>query len=285
MFTPPGPENKERKDGGGSKDTQEKALLVDVEEDYFTMDHLLRFCYPVENPQLESSKEICLVLAAARKYAVNEVLPAIHAQFVFQAKADPVEMYAYACQFNWPEEKGIAAKAYLLSPPIDSLDCSSMEAMDHMSARDYLRLIRYRQRCSEAASQNLYDVVSVANTTEQVYVFSWVERDDWVWTDIVHQPSKIQFASKANVARVPADWFIFHMGLLKEKLKACPRALAATGLNDPYLTIPTIVRAFEQCDVGPRCGCMERTVSELFVFNRLIRRRVEHLISEVHLEA
>ena len=128
--------------------------VVDLTETSRALDHLLRFCYPVDNPDLPTAEDVFGVLEAAKKYMMGAVVRAVHARwFAAHAEREPMRMYVGACRRGWEDEMRLAARASLARPFVDFRDVRELE---EVSAGSYLRLQAYHRACRKAAASLHY---------------------------------------------------------------------------------------------------------------------------------
>ena len=127
--------------------------IVVLTETSRTLDQLLRFCYPIDNPELDTVEEVFFVLEAAKKYLMECVVREVHrAQFTRHAEREPVRMYAMACSRGWGDEMRMAARASLAQPLADGCcDSNSLRELDSISAGSFLRLQAYHRACRKVA--------------------------------------------------------------------------------------------------------------------------------------
>ncbi|KAH9921623.1 uncharacterized protein B0H18DRAFT_542333 [Fomitopsis serialis] len=83
--------------------------LVRVTEKSWTLDRLLRFCYPTADPEFRTVAHIRPVLMAAAKYQMDEVISLSEKQ-LFLLEDSPLHVYALACEFNLENAAKAAAE-------------------------------------------------------------------------------------------------------------------------------------------------------------------------------
>lgn len=148
-------------------DCEHKAgpTVVEVEEDSGTLEKLLRICYPVCNPVIKDIDELRPFLEAAVKYAVDAAVEFAKDRLQGFAESMPIRVYAIALQYKFEKEARIAAKCFLNYSPHDVY----VPELEEITGGAYHRILRYRSRCSAAAS-------GVARA------FQWVDPGDgWLW--------------------------------------------------------------------------------------------------------
>lgn len=85
--------------------------VIDMTEDSTTLDHLLRYCFPVRKPVISDIPTAVGVLEAAKKYGLEEALEGVQGVFHPLAASDPLQLYAISCHFGWEVLAKEAAKA------------------------------------------------------------------------------------------------------------------------------------------------------------------------------
>ncbi|TCD67404.1 hypothetical protein EIP91_012439 [Steccherinum ochraceum] len=128
--------------------------VVHVTESSKVLDAILRCCYPVVAPQLESADTICEALDAAKKFMMERAIKEFKEQFTRHAEKEPHAMYSFAARrFEWDEEILVAARACLRFP-FDPIQIPGMQRMDPLA---YQRLHVYHLKCGQAQAQIIVD--------------------------------------------------------------------------------------------------------------------------------
>lgn len=227
--------------------------IVVLTESSRTLDHLLRFCYPIDNPELSTVEDVFAVLEASKKYLMDYVVREVHrGQFARHAMREPVRMYAIACRRGWGDEMRMTARASLAQPLADGND---LRELDQISAGAFIRLQAYHRACRKvAASLHYYG------------------------TDISRGPPgrRLWFARKskkhANVHVEP--WWTEYMERAREALQIRP--CGATVMT-PELSYKFIL------DVVAKLPLYERTrvLFDLAQFNIEFAESVDRAIAQV----
>ncbi|KAL5501397.1 hypothetical protein ACEPAH_8657 [Sanghuangporus vaninii] len=143
MFSFPQPAVKDEK--------PDEIAVVCLSESSDTLDAILRFCYPVAQPQL-SQRDISLivnVLRAAMKYEMNVIVDSARDAFKVRARSsgsEAIEGYALACSLGWEIESRIAATACLQWEALGS----KLPQLAAMSGLDYYNLLDFHRRAAAA---------------------------------------------------------------------------------------------------------------------------------------
>ncbi|KAI0798152.1 hypothetical protein C8Q75DRAFT_802044 [Abortiporus biennis] len=132
--------------------------IIDVPESAATLDHLLRFLYPVVDPRMDKLSTIEDVLQAADKYEMSAAIEDLKRPLRKLRKGQPLQVFAIACRFNlediardaaifWRDRKarskGVAITEYHTSWDSNPAGESYVPEMAHISAGSYLRLVNY----------------------------------------------------------------------------------------------------------------------------------------------
>ncbi|KAL6307379.1 hypothetical protein BKA93DRAFT_926663 [Sparassis latifolia] len=140
MFTLPQAASEDVKHGGAT------IPVIPCPENNRTLDHLLRLCYPVDDPVHVMPMEIRDVLSAAAKYQMQEAVSLMRTALLRLASIDPMAVYAVACDLSLDLVAERAARGFR-SDPLDDY----VPEMDHISAGAYYRLLQYRMASSPPA--------------------------------------------------------------------------------------------------------------------------------------
>ncbi|TCD61714.1 hypothetical protein EIP91_008023 [Steccherinum ochraceum] len=147
--------------------------VVRVTETSRTLDHLLRFCYPILNPELGSEVEICEVLEAVRKYMMEQAEKDVGEQLERRASKNAVFLYALCSRhIGWENELRIAAKASLEMPIENALYSVHPGAMD---ARSFMHLHEYHKQCGDALADIILTSTVDSHSAERVYASAALE--------------------------------------------------------------------------------------------------------------
>lgn len=247
---------------------QGEVPLVRLEEHSRTLEHFLRFVYPVENPKVDTLDDVFALLEAARKYIAEYVLEEARRQFASLAEEQPVRAYAMACSRRWTLETKVAARATLLFPLFDG--DSDIEEFEHITAAAYVRLQRYHRACSAAVA-----ALSKDNN------FTWIQKGDRPWfrraLEFREELQPIVLAERTYVAR---KWWRVCMQQAGEELLQTPHPKA---LNFAFFDKFLLAAMSES---KPTYGLHAVHPAELRTalteFGTEYADAVEHAISEVH---
>lgn len=91
--------------------------VIDVQESSGTLDKLLRLCYPIPDPVIQSIGEVGDVLEAALKYEMEQPT-ALMKNLLRTGSADqPLQAYVVACRLSMEEEAAAAASIWRVNMP------------------------------------------------------------------------------------------------------------------------------------------------------------------------
>jgi hypothetical protein len=126
-------------------DNQRHGLpIIEVTETSSTLNILLRLCYPVENPDLNSLEDIRRFLEARRKYMIEAFDQTIKDALSRVAESQPFAVFALASRYALEDVANDAAKWMLCLP---QADVSDQTALKDITAAQYHRLLQYRRDC------------------------------------------------------------------------------------------------------------------------------------------
>jgi hypothetical protein len=125
--------------------------VIPITESSTMLDRLLRICYPVASPILDSFEDVRQLLEAGRKYDMPLATQAAIRRLRELAETKPVAAWTIAMRQDLPAEARYAARMSLRQPLLS--DAVDPEELLHVSARDYHRLMAYHRACARAAVQ------------------------------------------------------------------------------------------------------------------------------------
>lgn len=128
--------------------------VLDVAEPSAILHPLLRFLYPVPDPEVPTLDALVPLMCAAAKYDMTSVMDRLRALLVSSAflETAPVRVFAISSRFDLEEEAKIASKHTLRVRLIDVPLC---EDLRHISAYSYHRLLELHRRRGDSARQAL----------------------------------------------------------------------------------------------------------------------------------
>ena len=129
--------------------------IIDVAETSEVLDCLLRFCYPVRNPKIETASQIIPVLEAAKKYKMEDIVGNFSIPLKLLIPAYPRQAYAIACQYgmegvareaatHWHSHHQLVKDVNSSTGWIQTLPGGSyVEEMDGLSSGPFFRLLSF----------------------------------------------------------------------------------------------------------------------------------------------
>jgi len=136
---------------------QKSLPFCDLSEDANTIEALLKFIYPVEDPNLRSLEELAPVLDAAMKYEIAVALYRLRKILVQPdlVEKDPLQAYAIATRWGFEEEMKITS-GYTLG--LDIINSPTADTLDGVSTSNYRRLLIFHLERAQGAQRMLDDV-------------------------------------------------------------------------------------------------------------------------------
>lgn len=146
MFTLPQPQS--------TKSDDAPVPVIPVSELNHTIDALLGFVYPVQDPPILTLDELNPVLAAAFKYDFSSVISTLRKILITPhfLESSPTRVFAIASRYELEPEAQLASR-YTLN--INVLDCPLSDDLKHITAHSYHRLLDLHRRRAAAAQELL----------------------------------------------------------------------------------------------------------------------------------
>ncbi|KAI0086295.1 hypothetical protein BDY19DRAFT_960739 [Irpex rosettiformis] len=129
--------------------------IIDVQEHSETIDALLSFLYPINDPTIKTIEANVAILEAAKKYGMSLVQERAREQLEIKAKSQPLQVYAIAlskARASLEDEIRMAAK-FSLMHALDPWSETLPIEFEHVSGRDYARLLDYHRACKDAVGE------------------------------------------------------------------------------------------------------------------------------------
>ena len=93
-------------------ETEDTTPVVHMAEDSVVVNHLLSYCYPIQNPIISDLAVLGAVLEAAIKYDMDEPVRMAKISFCELAKGRPLHAFAISCHLQLEEEAANAAELW-----------------------------------------------------------------------------------------------------------------------------------------------------------------------------
>lgn len=230
--------------------TTPDAPVVCLSESARTLDLLLRFIYPMPDPEIAALEDTCAVLEAARKYLMDHTACVVQRRFAAQAAQAPLRAYALACARGWVDEMRVAARASLGRPLEELRDACELE---DLSAGAYLRLQAYHRGCRKVAASLEYGGTDTTGTARRM------------WYTKHH---------KKNVFVRVEPWWIEYMDRAREALLMRPCGATVLVPDISYRFLTDVVTKLPLCE-------RTRVLFELTQFNAEFAEAVDRAVSRV----
>ncbi|KAF9026542.1 hypothetical protein BDZ89DRAFT_987876 [Hymenopellis radicata] len=139
-----------------SESSDPKDVDIECTESKAVLFALLKFMYPVPNPQIASLDELVPLIEAVQKFQLEYLHDELRAMLIDErlgfVKDAPLRVYAIATRFGFGEEMRVAAKGTLR---YNVLDCPLNDDLKNISAYDYHRLLDLHRRHVKATQEAL----------------------------------------------------------------------------------------------------------------------------------
>ena len=107
--------------------------IVDIAEDSFVFSTLLRFIYPVPEPQITTLASLSLILKAAEKYAMDGTLHSLRRILISPQSGfldnSPLHVYALAMMYGFKEESQMASNRAIMNVDFLQLELDQHHGM------------------------------------------------------------------------------------------------------------------------------------------------------------
>ncbi|KAI0730811.1 hypothetical protein C8Q76DRAFT_669462 [Earliella scabrosa] len=126
--------------------------LYTMREDGAVVDALLRFCYPLEVPQLTNANLLLEVAFSAKKYGLHraeQLIRASSAWSTFSASA-PLKFYFAAVRMGWKEEAKTCALRLTQTHTREQIVDLYIPEMEAVCSRLYRRFLDFDKACRDA---------------------------------------------------------------------------------------------------------------------------------------
>lgn len=233
--------------------------VVDLTEKSRTLDFLFSFSYPCPNPELKSLDDVHVVLEAANKYQMEDVILYARRSWNELSALDPLRAFAIACNRHW-EEEAHAAALLSLREPVWPLEPPMAPEFRHISADTAIRLMSYQRRCGMAAKNAALDIQ---------------------WTNGIFDASSCTHClgsfTMTQTRRI-RDWFALYAKQVAPHLQEQPSGLAASKRS---LVDSSIHQVFDIAPCDVEMHCIERIRQIVQVFSD----EIDKVVAQVRLNA
>jgi len=200
--------------------------VVPVSELRRTLDPLLRFIYPVQDPPILTLDELNPIMAAAFKYDLPSVISTLRKILVIPQflESSPTRVFAIASRYELEPEAQLASQ-YTLK--VNVLDCPISDDLKHITAHSYHRLLNLHRRRADSAQELLKipeEVKCMQCNGQTIRTFSPPK-----WWNVWEAMARKELATR------PTTDVIFEMAFLAKAADStgCPRC--AGSVLDSYV--------------------------------------------------
>jgi hypothetical protein len=162
-----------------SAQDEPSSRTVQFSENGRVLDQLLRVCYPVRDPAVDSVEAVGTLLGVADKYEMNDVTMWAKDKLRSFHDKEPLHVYLLACHLGLKEEAVAAAKATLKFPEPSLEEMSEVPAFGYLSAPPARALLSYHRKCRQLEAWR-------SLTTS----FQWIPYEDTYYTPFHGAPGQ-----------------------------------------------------------------------------------------------
>lgn len=241
---------------------------VPLSEDGKTLDWLLRLCYPLCDPSLQSIDDVSALFQACEKYQMEEMMKQVAKIALCDfLQTEPVRVYAIACLARAEKVANLAALQCLLTPFTDLLQHSIPASELHsLSAAAYGSLLNYHSSCGRAAASIITS-----------YNWHWVTASDCCWFNCQCDDKDCTVRARRTPPYEPDTFYVhptwkLYMEIFASTLQVQP--VPAPGIWWPSKS----GRPVKACKI-----CQKGYVADMAGFLKLLRTQVERAVAEVRL--
>ncbi|OCH93747.1 hypothetical protein OBBRIDRAFT_832364 [Obba rivulosa] len=234
--------------------------VVDVAEDGRTVEMTLRFCYPMEDPELATFEDAERMLEAGMKYDVDIIVTRAKKALAVIAEREALRVFVLGVRLS-TRDVGLMAARKSLSQPMWSTEPPFPPDLKYISAVTFCQLLNYRRKCGEAAAALSMEC-------------GWIEDASIVVVCSACSPSRT-FRYQSGGKLPAAKWYASYMERAAAALRDRPFGQAVL---DPYMLEHTLLIA-SQCSLCGSCALV--SLSKL---SRKLAEEVEKAVDRVSLE-
>lgn len=244
--------------------------IIPFAEPSETIDTLLRFVYPDEDPDLKLVHEIEGIVEAAIKYDMPKCISAMRKRLILSASKEPIRVFMIACKNNLADVASAAAHLSLRRPILYSFELGSVvlpfSALEDITAGSLFRLIEYQRQCSKVANDAMSDL-------------TWT-REDFTWRTKMNDAivGSCQKCTRTTLElgeehlQVVGWWYIFY-----QELKALVRQRPCTAL---ILELESLMD--KSLVEAAKCAeCFKDSIHTLRTFRTIVTQHLDKRLAEV----
>lgn len=235
-----------------------------------TIDTLLRFIYPGEDPDLKLVHEIEGVVEAAIKYDMPKCISVMRKKLILCASKEPIRVFMIACKNNLADVASASAHLSLRRPILYSFELGSVvlpfSALEDITAGSLFRLIEYQRQCSKVANDAMSDL-------------TWT-REDFTWRTKMNDAivGSCQRCIRATLElgeehlQVVGWWYIFYQEV---KTLVRQRPCTALVLESESLMDKALIEAAKCAE------CFKDSIHTLRTFRSIVTQHLDKRLAEV----
>ena len=255
---------------GSTSDGVGNAPIIPFAELGETIDTLLRFIYPNEDPDLKLVHEIEGVVEAAIKYDMLKCISVMRKKLILCAHKEPIRVFMIACKNNLADVASAAAHLSLRRPILYSFELGSVvlpfSALEDITAGSLFRLIEYQRQCSRVANDTMSDL---AWTRED---FTWRTKMNDAILGSCQRCIRTTLELGEDHLQVVGWWHIFY-----QEIKALVRQRPCTAL---VLESESLMD--KSLSEAAKCAeCFKDAIHILRMFRTIVTQQLDKRLPEV----
>ncbi|KAI0829845.1 hypothetical protein BC628DRAFT_1408639 [Trametes gibbosa] len=255
--------------------------VVSLTEYANTVENILRLCYPVPRPPIESIEELAATLEAMKKYEITSLRPHLEQDFkaLLDAGADPLRMYGIACLYSLNGVLEAAAKLTLATPLLVQPRAMPPE-FAHLPAACLFALIEYRGKCVDAAIAQVDNAEWMARGNHIKPMCYWptgkpILGKSWAWIACRETDDPASAMAAGDLELAVKTWYVWYT-------QDCAMALQENPKGEVVARTSTLVRALEKAACCSRCAPV--AWKDLVDYSQALGAKIDEAISNVRLE-
>ncbi|KAI0675375.1 hypothetical protein C8Q78DRAFT_540381 [Trametes maxima] len=253
---------------------------VDISESSETLENLLSFCYPMENPDFMQLSRLLSVLGAAKKYDITFIIKPLMSNLKKFLPSEPLRLYAIAYAMEDGDLARAAAKRLLDVPSFYNPPDPPSE-LELIPALALCAVGAYRAKCVEAARAAFLDYDWIGRGIRVSRKGNADTSSAWVWLACASCTGSGETFTVANPATGhrgtirPRAWWQKYADAVALELLLRPLGSVATL---SCMTRPAIEAAL-QCKT-----CAPKAAVELTEYSEAMAKRIDEATSKIEIE-
>ncbi|KAF9494235.1 hypothetical protein BDN71DRAFT_1449127 [Pleurotus eryngii] len=245
--------------------------VIDMQEDSSVLDTLLRFCYPVEPPEIPSKHDFERIAATAQKFEMQSVYGRIVDSYISDNIVHPLEQYILAHRFKLHQLAIDSAEKCLDYSLSELVGQARSPDLTYLSANDYNWLLQYHQEYFNACTR-------LVNGRD----FSWCNAEQYAFVvcpcadnDEIMDVDVDVGGERGSATVSWKKWWFNHVSRIEEAMKA--RGPTAVNYIDVSQAAADVIASGCQ-------RCRDAAIVELHDFGKALRWEVKNEKSNASLE-